>query len=149
MSRRKSEIAKRFREFANYDVPDVYKYCEKCGKPIATVWSHWKYKYCVKCAGKALEKFEEKHGYVSGGLKLKQIKEDYATDGRRWLRDKCEICGFTEVLEVHRVKPGKRGGKYTIDNVITLCPTCHALITRRKRRLMWEDVNNNRTYKLV
>jgi hypothetical protein len=41
----------------------------------------------------------------------------------------CEIpdCNFTEVITKHRIKPGRRGGKYVLGNVIMLCPNDHAL----------------------
>lgn len=41
--------------------------------------------------------------------------------------DYCEVCGFTEVVTKHRIKPGRRGGKYVLGNVIILCPNDHAL----------------------
>jgi hypothetical protein len=43
--------------------------------------------------------------------------------------NRCEIpnCGFDRVVTKHRIKPGRRGGKYTLGNVIILCPNCHAL----------------------
>jgi len=41
----------------------------------------------------------------------------------------CEIpdCGFDRVVTKHRIKPGRRGGKYVLGNVIILCPNDHAL----------------------
>ena len=41
---------------------------------------------------------------------------------------KCGICKITfpiKTLEIDRIKPGKRGGRYTADNIELLCPTCN------------------------
>lgn len=39
---------------------------------------------------------------------------------------KCIECGGTDELNVHHVLPEKYGGKYTPENLITLCRTCHS-----------------------
>lgn len=41
----------------------------------------------------------------------------------------CEIpgCDFKALVTKHRIKPGRRGGKYIAGNVIGLCPNHHAL----------------------
>lgn len=41
----------------------------------------------------------------------------------------CEIpgCEFTAMVTRHRIKPGRKGGKYIPGNVIGLCPNHHAL----------------------
>lgn len=43
--------------------------------------------------------------------------------------DYCEIpdCEFTAMVTRHRIKPGRKGGKYIPGNVIGLCPNCHCL----------------------
>ena len=38
---------------------------------------------------------------------------------------KCEICGYKTVTR-HRLRPGRKGGKYVPWNVIGLCPNCHS-----------------------
>jgi hypothetical protein len=39
----------------------------------------------------------------------------------------CEIpgCGYTIFVTRHRIKPGRKGGKYVPGNVIGLCPNHH------------------------
>jgi len=39
----------------------------------------------------------------------------------------CEIpnCGYDVFVARHRIKPGKKGGKYVAGNVIGLCPNHH------------------------
>lgn len=48
---------------------------------------------------------------------------------KRLIGDRCEIpgCEFTTVITRHRIKPGRKGGKYIPGNVIGLCPNHHAL----------------------
>lgn len=38
---------------------------------------------------------------------------------------KCQICGGTDRLEVHHIKPQAKGGKHFPANLITLCLDCH------------------------
>jgi len=44
---------------------------------------------------------------------------------------KCELCGYNAVIDTHHIIPKKMGGPHEINNLIVLCPNCHALITRR------------------
>lgn len=39
--------------------------------------------------------------------------------------ENCVICGYNLFLTLHRIKPGRNGGKYTPQNTITLCRNCH------------------------
>jgi predicted restriction endonuclease len=45
--------------------------------------------------------------------------------------NKCELCGYMLVVESHHILPKKQGGLHEIDNLMVLCPNCHALLTRR------------------
>jgi len=45
--------------------------------------------------------------------------------------NKCELCGYKLVVESHHILPRKRGDLHEINNLMVLCPNCHALITRR------------------
>lgn len=40
---------------------------------------------------------------------------------------RCRLCGNDqyEVLDVHRVKAGANGGKYTYHNTVVICCECH------------------------
>lgn len=38
---------------------------------------------------------------------------------------KCRLCGATETLHVHHVKPISFGGPHSLQNLITLCRKCH------------------------
>lgn len=58
---------------------------------------------------------------------------------KAWVRDqaikfygeRCELCGFGMVVDIHHIIPKYMGGEHSIDNLIVICPNCHALITRR------------------
>lgn len=52
----------------------------------------------------------------------------------------CEICGYTLVVQQHRIKPGRDGGEYVLGNVISLCPNHHFEADRgiiKPRLLVW------------
>lgn len=48
---------------------------------------------------------------------------------RKLAAGECRICSEDKksVLEVHRIKHGSEGGKYTVNNTVCLCSNCHAL----------------------
>jgi len=58
---------------------------------------------------------------------------------RVWIRmqaikkygNKCELCGYRLSVDTHHILPKNKGGLHEIDNLMVLCPNCHALITRR------------------
>ena len=43
--------------------------------------------------------------------------------------NKCYYCGEQIPCDIHRIIPGKDGGKYEIGNVISACPNCHRRLT--------------------
>ncbi len=45
--------------------------------------------------------------------------------------DKCELCGYRLSIDTHHILPKNKGGLHEIDNLMVLCPNCHALVTRR------------------
>jgi 5-methylcytosine-specific restriction endonuclease McrA len=51
---------------------------------------------------------------------------------------KCAACGGlldeTEPVELHRIIPGKDGGKYTLKNTVPLHKTCHESVTFAKNQ---------------
>lgn len=44
---------------------------------------------------------------------------------KKLLDKKCCICEENQCLDVHRLTPGKDGGKYVEGNCVTICPNCH------------------------
>lgn len=57
---------------------------------------------------------------------------------KEWIRrqaikkygNKCELCGYVLVIEAHHILPKHKGGPHEINNLMVLCPNCHALITK-------------------
>jgi len=45
--------------------------------------------------------------------------------------NKCELCGYKLVVETHHILPKNKGGLHEINNLMVLCPNCHAVITRK------------------
>jgi len=44
--------------------------------------------------------------------------------------NQCYVCGcsFLRVLAIHHLKPISEGGNSELDNLVVLCPTCHAVV---------------------
>lgn len=67
----------------------------------------------------------------SGGVEAvrrKIAKEDWRTIAERVRKDKCEICGLSEVpqsLAVHHIVPIVAGGTHGGWNLMSLCHSCH------------------------
>ena len=47
----------------------------------------------------------------------------------------CALCSEKAILELHHRHPYAKGGEETVSNLIALCPTHHAMVTR------WKDQN--------
>ncbi len=45
--------------------------------------------------------------------------------------NECELCGYKLAVEAHHLLPKNRGGTHEVNNLMVLCPNCHALITRK------------------
>lgn len=44
---------------------------------------------------------------------------------------KCELCRYSLTIDTHHIIPKYQGGPHEIENLMIICPNCHALITRR------------------
>lgn len=44
--------------------------------------------------------------------------------------NKCELCGFRLAVDTHHILPKNKGGLHEINNLMVICPNCHALISR-------------------
>lgn len=45
---------------------------------------------------------------------------------------KCELCDYSFTIDTHHIIPKQKGGLHEINNLMVVCPNCHALITRRQ-----------------
>lgn len=88
---------------------------------------------------------------------LPPIKESIMTDQKECNKEccaECSICGplnldtkhvesgchYNSTYDVHRLSPGRDGGKYEVGNMFAICPNHHAEYHRGVIRL--EKVNN-------
>lgn len=45
--------------------------------------------------------------------------------------NKCELCGYNMAVDTHHIVPKHQGGPHEVENLMVICPNCHALITRK------------------
>lgn len=105
------------------------QFCKTCGKKIGNWYLHSIYKYCRKCM---IEKIKEiRHQEKIEGIKRRNTLKGYF-DKSKVIKKSCENCGYNnpKALEIHRIKTGKEGGEYTLENIMVLCSNCHTLITK-------------------
>ena len=44
----------------------------------------------------------------------------------------CELCSYKLAIDTHHIIPKYKGGFHEINNLMVICPNCHALITRKQ-----------------
>ena len=67
--------------------------------------------------------------YLSG--EIKKHKAWIRSQAIKKYGNKCNLCGFKTVIDTHHILSQQKGGLHAIDNLIVVCPNCHALITRK------------------
>lgn len=50
-------------------------------------------------------------------------------------KDLCHRCGLHENLAVHHIIPLSQGGETRMDNLVTLCSSCHRIVEHNTKRL--------------
>lgn len=43
----------------------------------------------------------------------------------------CELCSYKLAIDTHHIVPKHMGGHHEINNLMVICPNCHALATRK------------------
>jgi len=97
---------------------------------------------CKICSKKFEVKNSAKGIYCSYECKYKDIKgkapihpnlirKSNRDLARNAIGNKCEICGYTNLTEVHFLIPKSKGGRVTPENLTVLCPT-HSLELKQK-----------------
>ena len=58
---------------------------------------------------------------------VREIKRKHKISVRDYLglTEKCEICGWDEIVQIHHIIPRNQGGPDTLENYMGLCPNCH------------------------
>ncbi len=79
-------------------------------------------------------------GYRRRKLGKRKYSRGETKKHKAWIRSQalkryganCELCTYNQVVDAHHVQAKKDGGLHDIENLMVICPNCHALITRRK-----------------
>lgn len=98
---------------------EIAKALKKRGYKGATVWI---VKYRRRRLG--IKK------YLYG--EIKKHKAWIRTQAIKKYGKRCELCGYGFTIDAHHIIPKQKGGLHEIDNLMVVCPNCHALITRRQ-----------------
>ena len=77
-------------------------------------------------AGKACEKKRSWYRNIDHYREIARKNHHY----HRYDQDHCAMCSSTENLQAHHIKAQINGGEHTKTNIMTLCETCHRLITK-------------------
>lgn len=101
------------------------KICEFCKKPYKSNESESK--FCSRsCSNKN-----------RAGIKYNKDCKNRSQFRLKLLREKfkftccmVEGCKYNKTFDIHRLVPGKEGGKYEVGNMYAICPNHHAEVTR-------------------
>jgi 5-methylcytosine-specific restriction endonuclease McrA len=96
---------------------DIVKALRKMGYNDANIWT---VKYRRRKLG--IKK------YLYG--EIKKHKAWVRTQAIKRYGKKCELCHYSLTIDTHHIIPKHRGGPHEIENLMIICPNCHALITR-------------------
>lgn len=71
---------------------------------------------------------EGKYGFNKNYDEWKPLAKKIMVFRRKsMIKEICYLCGFTKALEIHHIIPRAKGGNNKIENLVMLCPNCHAL----------------------
>jgi len=112
---------------------EITKELHKMGYKNATVWN----------VGYRRRKLGNRK-YLRG--EIQKHKVWIRTQAIKKYGNKCELCNFNLVVDTHHIVPKYQGGLHEINNLMIVCPNCHALITRGYLKLnRREDIPKIRT----
>lgn len=97
--------------------------CAACGKVV------YRAPYQLKAKGIA-PSCSKQCRYIIVANKLSGPRSDVKRLALRRDNMQCALCGFDIVVHVHHILPKHKGGKDSLDNLITLCPNHHAMAHR-------------------
>lgn len=94
--------------------------CEVCHGSYENRVKHWGKKYTGIC--KACQRAIQKQSRADAAFWREEVIRRSKGD--------CEVCGFhcPLILVIHHVKPVARLGRGNKENLIALCPNCHAIV---------------------
>lgn len=104
------------------------KICEYCGQSFQP--SHRRLKFCSRlCAQTGRNRVRRKHKYSGKNKGERFLNELLATFN--FTSCMVQKCAYNKTYDLHRLIPGKVGGKYKIGNAFAICPNHHAEIHRK------------------
>lgn len=116
-------------------VQGVEKKCQNCGntffvKPHRSANA----KYCSRACfyatryGTASGKTgKSEKGSRNGNFKGTNNRTTARLNAAKYFGNKCMICGWDEIVDVHHIIPRRHNGSNNLDNLIVLCPNHHRM----------------------
>ena len=100
----------------------ITRLCPNCGTPLAAGVLRGRCPDCKREQDQAKNKRRTAARCARSTGRWQAVRaQAIRRDGNR-----CSNCGSTEELEGHHIRPLAKGGSaYSLDNVITLCASCH------------------------
>ena len=102
--------------------------CYICGEEYKPEKSTSRYcsKGCANSSRKGKKYRRLNPGLNASAARLKILKDEF-----NFTCCMVEGCTYCKTYDIHRLIPGKEGGKYEIGNMYAICPNHHAEITRK------------------
>ena len=100
----------------------IIRLCPNCGTPLAAGVLRGR---CPDCKR---EQAQAKNQRRTAARRARSTSRWQTVRAQAIRRDgnRCTRCGSTEKLEGHHIRPLAKGGSaYSLDNIITLCASCH------------------------
>lgn len=60
----------------------------------------------------------------------------------------CRCCGSKDGLHLHHLTFRSRGGKWSTENIVTLCAICHALLHARQLWIFGKNADKRLTFEI-
>lgn len=110
--------------------------CDNCGKLIRVVAakakkSKTKLHFCSRVCRAESQRHTGKMYLKQSGTVYKHTSSSYRRKAYAYYGKACSHCGYHEheaALDIHHIDEDRSNN--SVDNLIVLCPTCHALVTR-------------------
>lgn len=115
--------------FGNPPRPSVEKQCEVCGSTYKAKASRPNSRYCSK-ACRIVAHSTKMVGQGNSHYKHGKSAACGISQARKHYEQKCIICGFDILVQVHHITPKAEGGTNDPANLAILCPNHHAMADR-------------------
>lgn len=142
--RRICDMCQRERREANKAAKRITVECAYCHQTFEILASHCKNSkhglyFCCREHKDLAQSIESGEQFASMRPEHygKESSSNYRIRALKAYRPVCSVCGWDEdvdILDVHHIDQNRRHNK--LDNLVVLCPICHAKITRKKYRLV-------------